>query len=167
MRSSVSSPSRKSQSCRMAAVQSIFSAMAVQSGGIGPLLAAARGVEARVVGVAQQHLLQQPAAAKEPRAHGADRHAENVGGRLVREVLDVDEDDGRTKGLVEAAERLLQRRLQVDLGEKDVVAAAPHLGGLLRRGQRLDVAIFGVDAVLFTLARTEEDVPRDREEPAA
>src|SRR5689334_18683415 len=91
------SSSRKSQSCRIAAAQLVLPSLCMRSpvGGAG---------EAEIAGVGEQRVLQQATSAEEPRAHGADGHVENLGRRLVRLVLDIDEDDGGAEGFLQVVQ---------------------------------------------------------------
>ena len=96
-----------------------------------PPSAAGAGGQAALAGVVREHLAQLAPAAVQPRHHGADRRAHDLGDLLVGEALDVGEVDREPEVLGE----LLEGVLDVGVGQ---VLERLGLGGLQPgRGVRL------------------------------
>src|SRR5687768_45359 len=93
MRSSLNSPSRKSQSCRIEAAQSTFASLCMLGG------AGAGAHEPEIAGVGEERVLKEATTAEEARAHRPDGHLEDLRRRLVRLILEIHEHHRRAEGL--------------------------------------------------------------------
>jgi hypothetical protein len=97
--------------------------------------------------------------------HRTDRHTHHFRRRLVREILDVHEDHRRAERLRELVERIAKRgrevQPRVDVVITSLTGCSVHRAG----GDCVLLAVLEVDRRPLPLARAQEDVATDREEP--
>src|SRR5262245_34023014 len=121
----------------------------------------------RVRGIRLQLLLHQTAAAEETRPHCPDGDAERFGGRLVRLVFDVDDDQRRAERLRDPGKSAIDRGSEVET-DVHVIEAVLRARRIRRvRSEGFDFRRLQLDRWTRALSRPQKDVSTNREQPSA
>lgn len=112
-------------------------------------------------------LLHKASTTEQPRPHRTNRHSENLGGRLVRLVFYIHNNQRGAEWFRNVVQRLRDRWSQIESCEHFVEAVLDRCR--VQRTDRRRIHLGGVqlDRRSRPLARSEEDVAANREQPTA